>query len=186
MGRIVDTSTIIKAIGQNSATEKENISASTRVCLMIFFLVYLSILKATELIEPRSSGPRHSDQTCSPCWNQWRAARNTNHDDLPSPPPGRCTWCRDCTNPDSPGPTLRRWQRGIPKFAFYFFFFVCLADPTCILLATGTTPPTVANNERIRKSPPRTTSVETTTILKRPKTDSTGSRGPSSSDLIIL
>jgi hypothetical protein len=51
------------------------------------------------------------------------------------------------------------------------------ADPTCILLATGTTPPTVAINERVRKSPPRTTSVETTTILKRPKTDSAGSRG---------
>jgi len=62
----------------------------------------------------------------------------------------------------------------------FLLFSLCAslaADPTCILLATGTTPPTVAINERVRKSPPRTTSVETTTILKRPKTDSAGSRG---------
>jgi len=61
--------------------------------------------------------------------------------------------------------------------SLFIIFFVCLADTTCILLATGITPPTVAINERVRKSPPRTTSVETTTILKRPKTDSAGSRG---------
>jgi hypothetical protein len=61
--------------------------------------------------------------------------------------------------------------------SLFIIFFMCLADPTCILLATGTTPPTVAINECIRKSPPCTISVERTTILKWPKTDSAGSRG---------
>ena len=36
---------------------------------------------------------------------------------------------------------------------------------------------TVAANERIRKSPPCTTSEETSVIIKRPKTDTAGSRG---------
>lgn len=35
----------------------------------------------------------------------------------------------------------------------------------------------VAANERIRKSPPCTTSVETTVTIKRPKSDTAGSRG---------
>ena len=59
-------------------------------------------------------------------------------------------------------------------------FSVFLADPACILLAKPqqvTTPPTVEANERVRKSPPRTTSAETTVIVKRPKTDTAGSRG---------
>ena len=38
-------------------------------------------------------------------------------------------------------------------------------------------PLTVAANERIRKSSPRTTSEETSVIIKRPKTDTAGSRG---------
>lgn len=48
---------------------------------------------------------------------------------------------------------------------------------TLLVLATVTTPLTVAVNERVRKSPPPTTSVETTVTIKRPKTDSAGSRG---------
>lgn len=41
------------------------------------------------------------------------------------------------------------------------------------------TPPTVATtgNVRVRKSPPRTTSEDTTVTIKRPKTDTVGSRG---------
>lgn len=50
-------------------------------------------------------------------------------------------------------------------------------SPACILLATVTHPPNVAVNKRVRKSPPLTTSVETTVIIKRPKTDTAGSRG---------
>ena len=45
---------------------------------------------------------------------------------------------------------------------------------SCILLATVTTTPV---NKRVRKSPPHTTSVETTVTIKRPKTDKAGSRG---------
>ena len=59
-------------------------------------------------------------------------------------------------------------------------FPVFLADPACILLAKPqqvTTPLTVEANERVRKSPPCTTSAETTVIVKRPKTDTSGSRG---------
>jgi hypothetical protein len=54
---------------------------------------------------------------------------------------------------------------------------VFLTNLACILLATVTTPRTVAVNERVRKSPPRTTSFETSVIIKRPKTDTAGSRG---------
>ena len=42
-----------------------------------------------------------------------------------------------------------------------------------------TTPPTVAAKERVQKSPPCTTSEETTVTIKRPKTDTAGSRGHS-------
>jgi len=55
-----------------------------------------------------------------------------------------------------------------------------LANSACILPADSqpvTAPQTVAVNERVRKSPPRTTSTETTVIIKRPKTDTVGSRG---------
>ena len=38
-------------------------------------------------------------------------------------------------------------------------------------------PLSVAANERVRKSPPCTTSAETTVTIKRPKTDTAGSRG---------
>ena len=40
-----------------------------------------------------------------------------------------------------------------------------------------TTPPTVAANECVQKSPPCTTSEETTVTIKRPKTDTAGSWG---------
>jgi hypothetical protein len=40
-----------------------------------------------------------------------------------------------------------------------------------------TTPTTVAAKERVRKSPPSTTSEETTVTIKQLKTDTAGSRG---------
>lgn len=59
-------------------------------------------------------------------------------------------------------------------------FLVSFANPACILFANHEsvpTPLTVAANERIRRSPPRTTSAETTVIIKRAKTDTVESRG---------
>jgi len=61
-------------------------------------------------------------------------------------------------------------------FDFFFFWqgsltaFPVLAKPQPV-----NTP--VAANERVRKSPPGTTSEETTVTIKRPKTDTAGSRG---------
>ena len=40
-----------------------------------------------------------------------------------------------------------------------------------------TSPTTISDNNRVRKTPPSTTSSETTVIIKRPKTDTAGSRG---------
>jgi hypothetical protein len=59
-------------------------------------------------------------------------------------------------------------------------FFVFFTNPACFLFANPEsvpTPLTVAANERIRTSPPRTTSAETTVIIKRANTDTVGSRG---------
>ena len=55
--------------------------------------------------------------------------------------------------------------------------FCVPCSPACILLATVTHPPNVAVNKQVRKSPPLTTSVETTVIIKQPKMDTVGSQG---------
>ena len=68
---------------------------------------------------------------------------------------------------------------------FHLISFSCssLVDPgpACPLLAISqpvtSTPLAIAANERVRKSPPHTTSEETTVTIKRPKTDTAGSRG---------
>jgi hypothetical protein len=56
-----------------------------------------------------------------------------------------------------------------------------LVDPLPPFLAlpqpVATQSPLTASNERVRKSPPRTTSEETAVTIKRPKTDTAGSRG---------
>jgi hypothetical protein len=64
------------------------------------------------------------------------------------------------------------------SFFFFILFFQQGLLTACPVLAKTqpvTTP--VAANERVRKSPPRTTSKETTVTIKRPKTDTAGSRG---------
>lgn len=60
---------------QNSAIDEENVhAASTPVCLINYpsFIIYNT--KGGQFIGPCSSGPRHGDKACSPCWSQWRAA----------------------------------------------------------------------------------------------------------------
>jgi hypothetical protein len=62
----------------------------------------------------------------------------------------------------------------------FFFFFMLLTNLARLLSVDPqpvTAPLTVEVNERVRKSPPCTTSAETTVIIKRPKTDTVGSRG---------
>ena len=65
-------------------------------------------------------------------------------------------------------------------FFFFLLFTACLlyfpllAKPQPVAM---TTPPTVAANEHVRKSPPCTTSKETTVTIKWPKTNTAGSWG---------
>ena len=61
------------------------------------------------------------------------------------------------------------------------YFLTFLIDPTCFPLARGqyepVTTPLTAANEWVRKTPLCTTSAETTVTIKRPKTDTSGTRG---------
>lgn len=55
-----------------------------QVCQYVEFFVFDSEFM---IIEPHSSGLKHSDKTCSPCPSRnlkWRAAVNANNDNLPS------------------------------------------------------------------------------------------------------
>ena len=54
-----------------------------------------------------------------------------------------------------------------------------LANPQLEPLAFTPSPPKslTVDNKRVRKSPPRTTSEDTTVTIKRPKTDTAGTRG---------
>ena len=64
-------------------------------------------------------------------------------------------------------------------FAFPSFLVQSLTLPPYLAIPQAvTTPgPLTVSNERVRKSPPRTTSEETAVTIKRPKTDTSGTRG---------
>ena len=73
-----------------------------------------------------------------------------------------------------------------PSLLFFVFFFFFLSFTACLLCfpllakpqtVAMTTPPTVAANECVQKSPPCTTSEETTVTIKQPKTNTAGSQG---------
>jgi hypothetical protein len=61
--------------------------------------------------------------------------------------------------------------------SFYFSMLVDLFPLLAQLEPQPVTTPLSVANERVRKTPPSTTSEETTVIIKRPKTETAGSRG---------
>ena len=59
----------------------------------------------------------------------------------------------------------------------FIFSFLTELDSDLAYFILAKLQPVAAANEHVRKSPPRTTSADTSVTIKRPKTDTAGSRG---------
>jgi hypothetical protein len=75
--------------------------------------------------------------------------------------------------------SLKTWVlKAQVRFPFFFFWLLILSYSLLGKAQSFTTPLTMLSpNDRVRKTPPSTTSAETTVTIKRPKTDPSGSRG---------